>query len=825
MKRNFLLMLLLTLLPLVSWAAEPISSVKLSVANVPYGTEALIPANHFLAQWDAQLVYGTDVKWDEKIYSEDGTLVEDLSSAPVGNYYVTFTGDHLYEGTVNVYFRILKAKLYVSVKGEITAAETETGWTAGDLFTTFGVPFDLDDIDGRILYAKGLQNGEDLDDVVEGEITAITTEETDANADDEENPIVIVEGEGDDPDVVAEGYTATLEGVTSQNYEIICVNPFYIKQKDITDGEGLNFLLNPKSATFNGEVQEPVYQITYGNAVLVQGEEEDGSSDFYVSYPGQTNSFEGPVNVGNYPTAIVGQGNFTGTYTEVENNEYSENFVWSIKPYGLTIITKNQTKVYDAKKGLPSEARDVAYEVLLPYHLSNYEGLGLGDIDLQPKDKDEAGEYTITATIPDAKRNTNYDYNFVNEGKLTITKRNMTITVGEIEKTYNAKDNLTAATITFTPELEKDENGDDIPFTIPTTDEKNAQYSFVKGTYSGTGSNAYAGADLQVSRKESGEDIGDYAITVTVSDAQKGKGRLKNYNITKINDGVLHIMGGKIYVTALSTEKNYGDPDPETFTYRVDGLVGKDKLLTEPTLTREGAGTEEGEAVGQYRIVPTGAVAPANYKDIVYADGKFTIKPRPITITLANQTMKDGDKVSTLDQTAYTLEGTLAPGDEASDLFKLELVPFEVASAGSPYVPGVPAVEPQDAVWSFKSFSTADPEDEDGWQYGVGEVEVGETEEYNNVVYTEVTVTKNEPRGATTWNQAQAFVNNTYYVAVDPDEVDLDEGESLPERYELYTATQEINEEPNPDWDPDQAGNPDYDVPEMIPVPGEVIMN
>jgi hypothetical protein len=744
MKRNFLLMLLLTLLPMAIWAAEPISSVKLAVADVPYGTEELTQAN-FLANWDTGLVFGTDVIWDGKIYSENGTLVEDLATAPVGKYYVTFTGGRYYEGTVNVNFKILKQKLYVSVNGEIV--ETDAGLSAGNLFTTFGVPFDLDDIEG-VEDVEGLVNDEEFDDVVEGEITAITTEETDANADDAGHAFL-----GANP------YTATLEGLTSQNYEIICVNPFYIKQKNISDGEGLTFLLDPKSATFNGEVQEPVYQITYGNAVLVQG--EDG--DFTVTYPEEGQDFDGPVNVGNYPTAIVGHGNFIGTYTEVEQIDdsdpvYGENFVWSIKPYGLTIITKNQTKVYNGQPGLPSNAQDVAYEVLLPYHLSNYNGLGLESIELTPQDKDEVGEYTISANIPEGSRNDNYDYNFVNEGKLTITKRNMTITVGEIEKTYNANDNLATATITFTPELEKDENGDDIEWAIPTSDEKNARYSFVKGTYT---NNNYAGADLKVSRKESGEDIGDYAITVTVSDAQKGRGRLKNYNITEIIDGVLHIMGGKIYVTALSTEKNYGDPDPETFTYRVDGLVGNDKLLTEPTLTREGAGTEEGEAVGQYRIVPTGAVAPANYKDIVYADGKFTINQRPITITLASQTMKDGDRTSTLDQTAYTLEGTLAPGDEASDLFNLKLVPYEIATEGTE---GQEAQTAQNALVKFTSWSSANLNDQDAQQYGKGVVEVKDYDEFLEA--TKVTVKRNIAVGATTGAQAQAFEDKDFYIGL-----------------------------------------------------------
>ena len=43
MRKHFLILMLLTLLPLAGWAAEPLSSVKLSVANVTYGTATLNP--------------------------------------------------------------------------------------------------------------------------------------------------------------------------------------------------------------------------------------------------------------------------------------------------------------------------------------------------------------------------------------------------------------------------------------------------------------------------------------------------------------------------------------------------------------------------------------------------------------------------------------------------------------------------------------------------------------------------------------------------------------------------------------------------------------
>ena len=842
-------MLLLTLLPMAIWAAEPLSKAKMSVRNVPYGTQALVagnaevidedeeedpdapanPESDFRTSWDRDLVLGTDFTWNGKYYSDQActTEVTDLATAPVGYYYVKFVGINFFEGEVVCPFQILKAPLYVSVVGGITA--TGNTYVGGNLFTTFGIPVDVTDLE--IEDVKGLVNDEELDDVVSGEITAITSEETNANCKpgSDEGDVEVLNG--------ASAYAVTITGLEADNYEIICVDDLWIMQKDITDGEGLTFALPVKSATYNGEIQEAAYEITYAGATLVQGE------DFTVSYGPENklttfgegdDQVTGPVNVYDYATVITGTGNFTGSYPNetLEEEDYdAETFVWSINQVGLTIITLDQTKMYDGLDGLPSYAEGKAYEVLLPYGLEDErDNVGLQFISLTPTDKKEVGKYTISSTIDPNKRNDNYDYNFVNEGELTITPRPVTITAKDDRRKITESDTKGYKGVTYEFYYAEDEGtvNEETGEFIPNSALKQRLENDTKSTTNGgferphdSGNNRGAGLYVDRKNKDTETEVGEYN-TLEVKFGNANQGTIKNYTVTTVK-GTYTITGGKIYITALSQSKNYGDPEPNWapnrgVNYRVDieNQPGKGKdlvLVTEPTLTRA-----EGEAVGEYTITPSGAVAPAGYDAIVYANGKFTINKRPITITLANQTMTDGDKVSTLDQNAYTLEGTLAPNDNASDLFKLELVPFEVASAGSPYVPAVPAVDPQDAVWSFESFSSDGSDPEEDQIYGVGEVEVGETIEYDDEDYTEVTVTKNDPRGATTWNQAKTFEGNKYYVAVDPDEVDLDEGESLPERYELYTYDEVMVEEENPAYAEAVAANPDTDVPQWIMV-------
>ena len=785
-------MLLLTLLPMTIWAATDLSVAKLSVRNQIYGVEALnatVQTNaadgDFRTSWDRDLELGTDFTWNEKIYSDQActTEVTNLATAPVGYYYVKFVGVGFFEGEVVCPFQILKRKLYVSVKGDVTptyVSDVFAGYTGEWISTTYGVPFDLDDIEG-VEDVEGLVNNEEFDDVVKGEITAITTEETDANA----SPANVDRGfipfyTGEQPGDYVDGYVATLVGLTSDNYEIVCVNPLYIVQKDISDGEGLTFSLPVNSATYNGQVQEPEYKITYGNAVLVQGEE----GDFTVSYPGYENGFAGPKDVlmsnnevGAYKTQINGQGNFTGTYPATTAEEYGEDpFLWTIEPVGLTIITLDQTKVYDGTANLPLEGRDKAFNVLLPYGVEVEAGEieeFIGNVKISVKDAspdvkwngNTVGSYEIQAKVKDADgndyQNDNYDYNIQNAGKFTITPRGLTITASDATKKVTVETDPTFSVANpegyeFEITEEEEEKGETFVNNLKTTlrqDITGGRYTFIKGSYN---QNNYAGANLNVTRQNASTDtgVGEYK-TLKVNYTNQGK--IKNYTVTTVN-GTFTITGGKIYITALAQSKNYGDSDPDWENpvmgtdYRLD-VENQPNLTNKVTVDGIVLTRVEGETPGTYTITPSGAVLPAGYDKIVYANGPFTINPRPITITLANQTMMDGDKVSTLDQNAYTLEGTLAPGDEASDLFKLELVPFEIADENA-----------QNALVKFTSWSAKIPGTQGEWQYGHGVVEVKDYDEFLEA--TLVHVKRNIADGATTGAQAQAFEDKDFYIGL-----------------------------------------------------------
>ena len=809
MRKHFLILMLFALLPLAGWAAEPLSSVKLSVANVTYGTAALDPNEDFLANWDASLTYGVDVIWDGKIYSNQActTEVTELATASVGTYYVKFTGGHYYEGTSVCQFKVLKAPLYVSILGDITGGTNDDPYVGGNLLTTYGEAFDI--TEHTIEDVKGLQNEEEFEDVVSGSLTAVTVTETNANATDESTDANVTLLDG------AKAYQATLSSFTSTNYELVCVDKFYIKQKNISDGEGLVFALNPNFTTYNGKIQDAEYTITYKGETLVQAtRKKDGSidknNDFTLSYKvctwtqdantlkktitGVTGDNLNKVTDANiYATQIVGHGNFTGTYPAAEDitatSVYGNDpFVWTIKQAGLTIIALDQTKVYDTTTELPhkytapsfdtdgNETTDPAKKaennlvvtVLWPYGIGQAEANNImTNVKVTTTAKSDVGKYTIKPSCTVANNTPNYEFNYV-DGTFTITKRNLTITASDATKLYTASTNPAFGVAIYDGydfELSNDERaaadgGDallaklrkDIYEGHGATAGSVAAPATTTFLYKANDTDAKKGAGLKVELKDNTPTtIGVHGGALEVKYSKYGL--INNYEVKTVA-GNFTISGGKIFVTALKQEKNYGADDPDWtpvkgVNYRIDGLIAadKDKDVEGLVLTRE-----EGEDVGSYRITASGATAPAGYLDIVYADGEFVINPRPITITVQNQTMKDGAKVSTLNTTAYTIDNTdddegLAPGEAADEIFTLA---FEDAN-----------IEASPATFNFSSWSA----EKEGTQYTTGIAAfVGYSEEEG---LTEIQVTRNGE--ATMENPGEdPFVKKHFYIEANP---------------------------------------------------------
>ena len=84
----------------------------------------------------------------------------------------------------------------------------------------------------------------------------------------------------------------------------------------------------------------------------------------------------------------------------------------------------------------------------------------------------------------------------------------------------------------------------------------------------------------------------------------------------------LAITPAQLTITPKNVTLNVGDALPTTFEYDITGLVGGDKLKTEPTITCLATDTN---TPGTYTLTASGASAGDNYT-ITYATGKLTVK-------------------------------------------------------------------------------------------------------------------------------------------------------------------------------------------------------
>ena len=147
--------------------------------------------------------------------------------------------------------------------------------------------------------------------------------------------------------------------------------------------------------------------------------------------------------------------------------------------------------------------------------------------------------------------------------------------------------------------------------------------------------------------REAGQDVGDYAITVTA-------GTNPNYTVS-VEEGTFSITARPVTVKADDQTKVY-DTDPTTdpdLTATVTGAVKGETL--DYTLARE-----VGQGVGDYTITVTAGTNP-NYA-VSVENGKFSITAKPMTITAASRKWPyDGNDHS--DSTVTVTQGALISGD------------------------------------------------------------------------------------------------------------------------------------------------------------------
>ena len=336
-----------------------------------------------------------------------------------------------------------------------------------------------------------------------------------------------------------------------------------------------------------------------------------------------------PVNVGVYEVYAI-------AYSRLYKTVTSE-AVLEIIPAEITITVGSTGKVYGESDP------EFTYSVSIDNGYIPVEGL---DVVISREEGNNVGEYVITA---DYNADKNYVVTVV-DGAFTITPAELTITLDDAGKVYGEAD----PELTYTVEglvngdtvedlniVVNREAGEDYGTYKITAIASNSNYNIniIDATFSITkatvsvdvndATKVYGDADPEFSAvvtgmqngetlnltftREEGENVGEYIITATASDA--------NYDII-FATGKLTITKATVSVDVNDATKVYGDADP-AFSAKVEGLKFNDELNV--TFTRE-----EGENVGEYIITAT--ASDANY-DIIFAEGKLTITKKAATIT------------------------------------------------------------------------------------------------------------------------------------------------------------------------------------------------
>lgn len=304
-----------------------------------------------------------------------------------------------------------------------------------------------------------------------------------------------------------------------------------------------------------------------------------------------------------------------------------------------------------------------------------------------------AGTYTATAAVDDSR------YSGSQTATLTINKNAATVTIANSSHTHDG----TAKSVTTSA---VDADGNAITVTINTTYAGGADAPSAAGDYavvstisndnyegSANGTLTIGKVDLDVTATTYNGSEQVPALTLTPSDlshsvtyngSEDNPKNADSYTVVvTVNDDryattvtETYLIAAKpITVTADDASRGYGDENP-TFAVQYDGFVdGEDasNLSTEASATSTAAATS---SVGEYDIVPSGAVA-TNYS-FAYENGQLTVTQAALTIT-----PEDKSKTYLEDNPALTVVYSGFKNDEDSSVLSIQPTISTTATSSS----------------------------------------------------------------------------------------------------------------------------------------------
>ena len=627
MRKNFLLLFLMALLPLSGWAADFTTEASVTVNDIYFGLE-------LTAQYEVNLQVNTTKITD---------ITLDATSSKV-NYYTTeacTTKATLAPGSLTP----VPGTYYVKV---LPSTSANSGWAAGKVIVK-AMPLTVTVADASKTFNN--KGTEDPDETL-GAITAISqlkwkTDHSDLEADNLSGEnltamaalMTVTRQSG--KAVRSSNYTYTAAfTATNSNYTIASTSgKFSITTATFpstrgTTGNTYSVTVTNNEKTYNGANQNATLTIVDNNLGYTLA-----SSDYTIKYDDATTAKN--YKDGGYTIKFTTKGNY-GDATITLNTADDKKLVINKQP--LDVYVDDLTKVYDGTVTITgatfSYSGLVGDDITMEKPFGDYFAIDATDL---PTSVLTVGTYNLKAKVSGSPSGNwaNYSPTYSEIGQLTVTARPVTITVADKSKEFGGTDPAFTFEVTGVP------SPDDGTGATTTT--------AISALYSGSTTDKDLLEGLYTAKRtNTTEEVGAHADAIDVelkavadqTDAEKKV--LEQYAIT-VKKGKFTIGTAKLTVTPKKVTKTYGESyslaDFEVIATNAAGT--RVTLTTTPTVKFKEAkyNTTNPTDAGIYIMVVDGTIAADGYdgETATRNEGQFIINKKSITAVLDDQTLMVGD--------------------------------------------------------------------------------------------------------------------------------------------------------------------------------------
>ena len=653
MRKHFLLLFLMALLPLAGWALDDVSTAwRVTISDIDYGTATPAPSvkwlynNEDVTASDYQVAYYTDANCTDEVVIGQNTKLDAADA-----YYVKVTALPAsgYQGAIIKSFKVNKKALtYTLNEG---TDENQINLTATYKKENFTKTFTLANL--TITGAVNNESAADLFTVTNGTWDYSGTA---ANAD-KDGALL--------PN--ATGYAVTLQGITAKaaattNYTVSYTTNYVKIKQAVIDlvTENTPFAASAGSYVANdglvytGNENAPTYTIkyTYGNGdndyeTLTQGTDftvkyRDGDADTDVSpwyVNDDFNSYINAVSNTNYVASETFANTKLGTFKIVKNttDKLPLIVVGKDKPYDGTAFTLASAEfipgqLADGDRGL--EITGLTAKISTVENHTNPLAKGVA-------------KYYVMADYTNAKITKNEQeyslsdlYEIVTPEQLwEITKADLTITVTASALTYGQAISASTKTITVTGAAEYNDGNNDVN-----------ENTLIKAYYQAVVNTAYTDGETtpySTWTTETTPAQGTYAeaITVGFADANADHSLLANYNAPTIVNATLTVNGAPFIIQPTITNVEYGTAVTESYLALDASTYSQATVTGTPVYNYKPLNADDSEytttkptTIGKWTVKVTGLSGTGNY-----VNGVATSAERDFEITKKTLNLKVND--------------------------------------------------------------------------------------------------------------------------------------------------------------------------------------